>query len=217
MNHLSAALLLAAGLAASSSALAQSAQSAQSMGFYVGGGFGQSQADIDNAAFNAAARGIPGVTGASTTSDERDTGWKFFAGYQFHPNFAAEFGYAYLGKFGVTSALLPAGVLTGEAKVENNWSGDLLGILPLGNFSVFGRLGLLWSETKVTLTGVGPGGAAAINTKDDDLSWKMGVGAGYEFTRQLGMRGEWERYRVSDGVGGRADVDLLSVSLRFKF
>jgi OOP family OmpA-OmpF porin len=204
-------VVIAAGLAASVPALGQS--------FYIGGGLGQTKADVDNAGFNAAVAGLPGVTGVGTVTDERDTGWKLFAGYQFHPNFAAELTYANLGKYHAVSTVQPGGgTIAGDVKLENNWSADLLGIWPFANnFSIFGRLGVLWSEAKVTLTGVGPGGVAGISTKDDDLSWKVGAGVGYEFTRQFGVRGEWERYRVSDGVGGRADVDLFSVSARFKF
>ncbi|HKA45825.1 MAG TPA: porin family protein [Burkholderiales bacterium] len=194
------------------------AQQMKESGWYVGGGLGQSRADIDEAGINFAFTSIGGITSAATTSDKSDFGWKLFGGYQINRNFAVEGGYASLGKFGTVTRTTPPGTFSGEIKVENNWFGDVLGIVPLGNnFSAFGRVGLVYSETKVNLTGVGPGGTAGIGSKDNDWNWKAGLGVGYEFTNQLGLRGEWERYRVSDGLGGHGDVDLFSASLRYKF
>ena len=210
-------LAVTAMLAAGTLAAPVYAQMKES-GWYIGGGLGQSKADIDAAGINAVFTSTPPITSAITSTDDTDTGWKIFGGYQINRNFAVEAGYVNLGKFSTTTTTTPAATFRGEIKVENNWFGDVLGIVPLGNnFSIFGRLGLVWSETKVNLTGVGPGGVASISSKDDDFSWKGGLGVGYDFTNQLGVRGEWERYRVSDGTGGKGDVDLFSVSLRFKF
>jgi OmpA-OmpF porin, OOP family len=188
-------------------------------GFYIGGGLGWSDASIDSAGINAAATAV-GFASAATTADDNDTGFKLFAGYQLNRNFAVEVGYANLGKFStITTTTGPAATISGEVKVENNWFADLVGIVPFGNnFSFFGRIGLLYSETKVSAFGAGPGGTVAVNSKEDDISWKAGLGIGYDFTNQFGIRGEWERYRVSEGSGGgKADVDLWSVSLRFRF
>ena len=202
------------GLTAGAPALAQMKLG----GFYLGGGIGKSKVDIDNDNLSAQVRAVPGITSAATSSDDNDTGWKLFAGYQFHPNFAAEVSYANLGKFSFLTTTTPPATFSGEVKIENTWSFDLLGIWPLGNnFSVLGRVGLLYAEAKSSLTGTGPGGRVILGGKDDDWNYKLGVGVGYEFTPQIGVRAEWERYRVPDGFGDKADADLFSVSLRFKF
>ena len=203
-----------AGLTVGGAAMAQMNLS----GWYVGGGVGKSKVDIDNANISAQVLTVPGITSAATSSDDNDTGWKFFAGYQFHPNFAAEVTYANLGKFSFLTTTTPTATFSGEVKIENTWSFDLLGIWPVGNnFSVLGRVGLLYAEAKSSLTGTGPGGRVILGGKEDDWNWKLGLGVGYEFTPQLGVRAEWERYRVPDGFGDKADADLFSVSLRFKF
>src|SRR5215831_14425042 len=212
IKHVLAVGVVVAGFTTSGSTLAQMNLS----GFYVGGGVGQSKIDIDNTAIDVAVRSVPGITSSATTSDERDTGWKLFAGYQFHPNFAAELSYANLGKFNTVTRTTPPATFNGEFKIDNTWSADILGIWPVGNnFSLFGRLGLLYAETKVSVSGTGPGGVASVSSKDNDWNYKFGFGVGYEFTPNIGVRGEWERYRVPDGTGGHGDADLWSLSLRF--
>ena len=205
--------LLAAGALLAAPAYGQLKDS----GFYIGGGLGRSDAKIDNAGVTAAVQAFPGVTSAITTTDDTDTGWKVFAGYQINRNFAIEVGYANLGKFSTFTTTTPFGSVGGEVKVENNWFGDVVGMVPFGHgFYGLGRLGLLYSETKVSAFGGPP--TVAVSSKEDDISWKAGLGIGYDFTNQFGIRGEWERYRVSEGSGGgKADVDLWSVSVRFRF
>jgi len=43
------------------------------------------------------------------------------------------------------------------------------------------------------------------------------VGLQYDFTERLGIRAEAERYRVSDAVTGKDNVDLFSIGLVFRF
>src|SRR6266480_2733739 len=71
---------------------------AQDSRFYIGGSIGRSQVKIDTGAFadETTAAGL-GNTGYGANNS--DTGWKLFAGYKFHPNFAVEGGYVDLGKF----------------------------------------------------------------------------------------------------------------------
>ena len=39
----------------------------------------------------------------------------------------------------------------------------------------------------------------------------------YDFTRALGVRTEWERYRVNDAVGNEGDVDMFTIGLVYRF
>lgn len=189
---------------------------AQDTGWYVGAGVGQSKIDIDEAGINAQLRAL-GAASATTSSDEKDTGWKLFGGYQFNKNFAVEGGYVDLGRFSAFSTTVPAGTLSLRA-TSTAWNLDAVGILPFGNnFSLLGRVGVVRSETKVSAAGTGAVVVLVPNLKDHDTNYKLGLGLGYDFTKSLGVRGEWERYRVADGTGGRDDVDLFSVSLRVKF
>ena len=71
---------------------------ADEKGWYLGAGYGQSEAAVDKAKINGAY--VTGsYTSASTTADETDTGWKLFGGYQFTRNWAVELAYVDLGKF----------------------------------------------------------------------------------------------------------------------
>ena len=38
----------------------------------------------------------------------------------------------------------------------------------------------------------------------------------YDFDPQLGIRGEWERYRF-DALGAKSNADMYSVGLNYKF
>src|SRR5205809_6009795 len=96
----------------------------------------------------------------------------------------------------------------------------MLGILPrsvlspANQFSVFGRLGFYRSETK--LGGLGSG-------KKNTTDVTYGGGVQYDFSRNLGVRGEWQRYskvkarKDATGAEGDCDVDVLGVSLIYRF
>ena len=78
--------------------------------------------------------------------------------------------------------------------------------------SILGRLGLYYGEGKST-----PGASGKKNTTD--LTY--GLGVGYDFTRNLGVRGEWQRYAKvkfeAGSTSGDADVDVLGVSVLWRF
>lgn len=201
--------LIAAGV---SSALAADTGT----GFYLGGNVGQSRAKIDTAGINAACV-AGGFATCATTADEHDVGFKLFAGYRFHPNFAVEGGYFNLGKFNFTTVTTgPAATVTGDAKNDNGFNLDLVGIVPFdSSFSGFARVGVQTSKTTVSLAVPG----FAVSTSESKTNWKAGLGLQYDFTKDIGARLEWERYRIpnGDGTGGRADVDLFSLGLVVRF
>ena len=45
---------------------------------------------------------------------------------------------------------------------------------------------------------------------------KVGLGLEYKFTEALAMRGEYERYRMDDGIRSNANVDMISLGLVYK-
>src|SRR3954454_17315325 len=101
-------------------AMAQAKGNAE-LGFYAGASVGQSKSDCG---------------GSGGSCDDKDTAYRIFGGYKFHPNIAVEGGYAPLGE---TSASFGAsGSVTAEA---NAWDIVGVGSFPLGNnFSIFGKL-----------------------------------------------------------------------------
>lgn len=189
---------------------------AEPSGWYGGINLGQSRAKIDDVRIISGLLG-GGFASASITNDERDTGYKFFGGYQINRNFALEGGFFDLGKFGFTATTVPLGSLTGTIKVKGV-NLDLVGMLPISEkFSAFGRIGLARAETKDTFTGSGLVRVLNANPRARDSNAKMGLGLQYAFTDSLGMRAEVERYRINDAVGNRGDIDLVSLGLLYRF
>ena len=188
----------------------------QDAGWYAGIGVGRSEVNISTGSINAALVGV-GATSATTTADERRSGWKLFLGYQLNPYFAIEGGGGDYGRFSARSTTTPAGTLQTQIKV-NAWNLDAVGTMPLpNNLSVLGRIGLVRSTNKISLSGSGAVVVLQSGLKDNDTNYKVGLGLGYDFSKNVGLRAEWERLRVADGFGGDGDLDFLSVSLRFRF
>jgi OOP family OmpA-OmpF porin len=204
--------LAVAVLAAIASPLALAADP----GPYVGGNVGVSKSHFDEARIARAIAPGFGITGID--DDDRDTGWKLYMGYQFTPNFAAEFGYFDLGKFGFTATTVPAGTLNGNLKVRGA-NLDLVGMLPLTDrFSAFARAGVIYAQTKSDFNG---SGAVFFPTpshgRETDLSYKFGLGLEYALTRALAFRAEAERYRVPDTISHKDNVDLYSIGLVYRW
>lgn len=159
------------------------------------------------AAFGAHAEGlsIGGSIGSShwkgddvgaASTDRNDTAYKLYGGYGITPNFGVELGYANVGKFSSGAGSLKADALYLDG----------VGTLPLGNgFSALGRVGVFNGKLDSSLAG-----------SDRGTSYKVGAGVQYDIDKNLGVRGEWERYRF-DALGTKANTDLYSVGVNYKF
>lgn len=184
--------------------------------WYGGLNIGQAREHFDNA---AKARGVltPGFAVSGMSEDRTDIGGKLYAGYRFHRNFAVEGGYFNLGKFDFTATTVPPGTVSGSMKVQGI-NADLVGILPISErFSAFGRVGITYAEAKDRFSG--SGAAAFVNTGRNEKDWngKFGLGLQYDFSYNLGMRLEAERYRIRDAVVGRDNIDLFSIGVVYRF
>ncbi len=187
--------------------------------WYLGGGLGQARAKIDDASVGAALTGT-GATPIGTTKNETSVEGKLFLGYQFNKYIAAEGGYFRLGNFGFDTTTAPAGTMHGDVKNRMGWNLDAVGTLPVvaDKFMLLGRLGVQSSKTSDLFVGTGAAAAIANPSPIKNLvSYKYGVGAYYDFTKNIGVRGEFERYRVSDGFNGKMNVDAFTASLLYRF
>ena len=198
-------------------ALATSSAYAADPHWYVGGNVGQSRSHFDEAAIARTLQG-PALTTTSLASDDKDLGYKLFLGYQFHRNFAVEGGYFDLGDFGFRTTTTPPGTLNASYEVKG-WNLDLVGILPLAErFSALGRVGAAYGRTTTFFSGTGavlPLGA--VNPSDSDTNVKYGFGLQYDINHFISLRAEAERYRVSNAVSGKDNVDLYSLGVVFRF
>jgi OOP family OmpA-OmpF porin len=161
---------------------------AQDTGFYGGLSFGQSSADVD-------CSGLP-------QCDDSDTAWRILGGYRFNRNLAVELGYTDFGE--VSAGDGGANNVTAEATAFELVA---VGSLPLSNeFSVYGKIGMFRWDVDATGTGVFAG-----SESDSGTDVTFGVGVQYDFTRQLGLRGEWQRYSADE------DIDVISIGVVFRF
>lgn len=186
-------------LSASLVALALASGSAFAQQSYVGGAIGQSRADID-------------CTG-TTSCDRSDTAFKVFGGYMFIPQAGVEVAYYNQGKAKVAATDPVLGNVTGEFK------GDGFGVYgvavaPFDNgASVFGKLGVVSAKIKLDAT-ASNFGTAGESERHTNLAW--GLGAGYEFTKNVGVRFEFERVRVKF-MDEKNDVDMITLGVLYRF
>ena len=186
--------------------------------FWYGGlNVGQSRAKIDDAGITSQLQGLSLAT-TSIDDNDKSNAFKVFGGYKFNKNFAVEGGYFDLGQFGYTATTVPAGTLSGNARI-NGLNIDAVGILPItAKLSAFGRLGLNYAQTRDSFTSFGAVPALANpNPTITQANLKAGMGLQYDFNESVGMRGEWERYRINDAIGHTGDVNMYSVGLVVKF
>jgi OmpA-OmpF porin, OOP family len=187
--------------------------------WYLGVGIGQSRASIDSSTANTVLAGT-GATAVSGFTTSTATGAKAFLGYQFNRYIAAEGGYFRLGDFSFDATTTPAGTLHGSANNRSGYNLDVVGTLPVvpDRFLVLARLGVQSSKTSDLFNGTGAAAALANPSPSKTLvSYKYGTGAEFDFTKNIGVRAEWERYRVSDGIGGKVNVNLVSASLLYRY
>jgi OOP family OmpA-OmpF porin len=219
-NHNKLSLISLAAIAAlmgSTAALAQATEPMQNDSyFYFGLGGGQARARIDD---NRIANTLigSGFTTTAVSHDERESAYKVFLGYQFNRYVGMELGYFHLGQFGFGATTIPAGSLTGSFRTQGA-NVDLVGTLPFTEkFSGLARVGGQFARTLTHMDTTGAVRVANNVPSDRETNVKVGLGLQYAFSPSFMMRGEVERYRISDAVGNHPQVATYSVSLVFPF
>ena len=176
-------------------AVAASHASAQA---YLGGSIGQS--DIDD----QITTGL--ITGGSV--DGKDSAFKIFGGYMFNRHFGLEATYVDLGEVRYSGNFFGLPVSGGRLAVTG-LNISALGALPIGErFSVFGKIGLFMWEAEASDTT----GGVPFSARQDGTDPSFGIGLGYQFTRNLGVRAEWEMFTTDD-----AESSLVTVGLLWRF
>jgi OOP family OmpA-OmpF porin len=211
-----ASLLTIALLAVCASSGVQAQSTFNNTGMYVGISAGESKSKFDNGTTAQSLVGA-GVTAGALTEDERGNAYKAFIGVPLSPNWSVEAGYFDLGRFGFDATTSPAGTVTGTTRIQG-LNLDLVGTLPITErWSLLGRVGAAYAETKGSFSGTGASGVSAFPSSKRDTHYKYGFGTEYAFTPALTMRLEGERYHVNDAIGQRENVDLISVGLVYRF
>ena len=186
--------LLAGAVLASAPALAQDS------GWYAGASIGQTKAKD----------ACTGLAGTGITCDDKDTAFSIFGGYQVNQNFGVELGYTDLGKVTASGGGATASI---EAK-----GFELVGVgtYPINQqFDVYGKLGFFRWDLDASASG--PGGSFSQSESGTDLTF--GLGVKYNFTKNVGMRVQWQQYKDigNEATTGTSDVDVIGVGIVFKF
>jgi OOP family OmpA-OmpF porin len=228
------AIALATTLASLAAPVA--AQQPNPAGFYLGAGLGAGRASWNDGDFDvtgslnseASSLGLAPLFSGGLSKDTTAFGYKLFAGYRINQYFGVEGGWAYLGKFDFNGNFAYSGVPVGSASGDykgSSWNLALVGRYPFGNgFSVQGKLGAAFTtaELSYSISASNPA-FAAINDSGTEKKNKTnvlwGLGAGYDFTPNLGMLVEYENFGTlgDSDTTGRVRMALWSASLLYKF
>lgn len=182
---------------------------ADGTGFYVGAGFGETAIEVND------------VFDVGLKFDDSGTTWKVLGGYNFLKYLGAELEYIDAGDAEDKWSFEDEGdTLDVEATIGlSGWNASAVGILPLGEkFNLFAKLGfIVWDadfELRATLR---DSGGIIIDEDSEkgtddgtDLSW--GIGGGFNFTENFGVRLEYQSFEIED-----TDSALLSASVLWMF
>lgn len=185
-----AALIVAA---ASPAAFAQD----ENAGWYLGGGVGQFNAQIDD---------VDDVDATVDEWDEDDTAYKLFGGYRLNSFLAFELDYINLGE--------PSGAVIPGRNVDASVDGFapyVVGTIPLGQwFEVYGRLGYFFYDATLGVED-GAGGRVEFDEESEDLVYGAGIGA--NIGERFNVRFEYERFDFENVD----DADALWLTAAVKF
>jgi OOP family OmpA-OmpF porin len=187
-------VVAAALLGASSLALAQAPafNTAPQLPWYIGAGIGGGH-------LNRSASDLTGLNNAQL--DDNDTTWTVRGGWRFSPFAAIELGYYDLGRYNFSGTAVGTNVpVEGSARARSVGL-SFVGILPINNFDIYGRIGYAHSELKFNanttfLTG---------NQNERQNEATYGAGVRWTFARNWALFGEWiknDKIRVDSYVGG---------------
>lgn len=136
--------------------------------------------------------------------DKTGSAWRVFAGYGITRNFAAEVAFIDLGKINATD-----GTTTVRSQSRG---GELIGVFsyPVDRLSLFAKAGGYYAGTKISIET--PTGQQRPSEAKGGLTY--GLGLQYDFARNFGVRGDWQRYaKVGTEQATTSDVDVFLIGL----
>ena len=201
------------------------------LGFYVGAGAGVSSFRGDYASqVNQAYAGTGFTVDAATVTDDRDTAWKAYAGWRFHPYGAIEAAWLDFGEARTHYAIGVPNIGAATRDGRYRLSGaeiSALGIVPIGDrATVYAKAGALFSQLKYDESGLnqfGEPGSFSHTNRETKFLW--GLGGSFELVDSLAVRIEWqraedigERFALTDSGNGRFEhVDMATIALQWRF
>ena len=171
------------------------AQGALAQGFYLGGSLGKAQAK-------------DGCMNAAFACNAQDPSWSAFAGYMFDAKWGLEGGYRNLGRISDQNDGM------GNTAYVKSRVFDVagVGVLQIEKLSVYGKAGVYHAKSTLTSTFLPEGSRT-------NRQFTYALGVGWNFTRHLTARLEWQRYNNLGGgaIGFISDVEATSLAGVFRF
>jgi hypothetical protein len=201
------------------------------LGFYVGAGAGISSFRSDYASqVNNAYAGTGLTVDAATVTDDRDTAWKAYAGWRFHPYGAIEAAWLDFGEARTHYAIAVPnqGVASRDGRYRLAGAElSALGIVPIDDrAALYAKAGALFAKLEYDESGTDQFGTPASfshTSRETRLLW--GLGGSVELVDSLSVRVEWqraedigERFALTDSGNGRFEhVDMATIALQWRF
>jgi hypothetical protein len=170
-------------------------------GFYVGGGVGQFNIDID---------GIDGVDEAVERLDDEDTAWQAFIGWRLNPYISLQAAYI---DFGGPEDDFSTSGSSGNYKAElSGFAPSIIGHLPLGPVEFTAKLGYYFYDIDITAN-IDDLGGNVFESNDSGEDLMYGAGVGMTFFERLNAKLEYEKIDL-EGVD---DADALWLTGAWRF
>jgi OOP family OmpA-OmpF porin len=164
-------------------------------GFYLGGGVGDFSSAVDEI------NSLDSIDDVGIDFSDGDNATKLFAGWNFNRFFAVQGDYV---DFGESSGAVTTSV-RGTSDVQG-FAPSIVGTLPIGPIELFGRVGMMFYELDLNLTG-----GRVVDESGEDLVWSAGLGI--DIKDKVNLRLEYEEIDIE-----RLDeADALWLTAAWKF
>jgi OOP family OmpA-OmpF porin len=164
-------------------------------GFYIGGGIGDYSSSVDEI------DSIDSIDDAGIDFSDSDNAMKVFAGWHFNQFFAVQADYVDFGES--SGAVTPS--VSGTSDVQGI-APSIVGTLPIGPIELFARVGVMFYEVDLNLTG-----GRLVDESGEDLVYSAGIGI--DVLDRLNLRLEYEEIDIEQ----LDESDALWLNVAWKF
>jgi OOP family OmpA-OmpF porin len=164
-------------------------------GFYLGGGVGDFSAAVDEI------DNLDDVDDVGIDFSDSDNALKLFAGWHFNRFFAVQADFV---DFGESSGFVSPSV-SGTSDVQG-LAPSIVGTLPIGPIELFARVGYMFYEVDLNLTG-----GRVIDESGEDLVYSAGIGI--DVLDRVNLRLEYEEIDIEE----LDEADALWLNVAWKF
>jgi OOP family OmpA-OmpF porin len=164
-------------------------------GFYLGGGVGDFSSAVDEI------NNLDDIDDVGIDFSDSDNATKLFAGWNFNRFFAIQGDYV---DFGEASGFVSTSA-RGTSDVQG-FAPSIVGTLPIGPIELFGRVGMMFYEIDLNLTG-----GRVVDESGEDLVWSAGLGI--DIKDRVNLRLEYEEIDIQE----LDEADALWLTAAWKF